>query len=288
MKAAAIGTFDGVHEGHRLLLRTLREQAARHGLDPIVVTFDRHPLEVVAPQRAPLRLSTSDEQLRLLAEERVEVTVVPFTQQTRILTAEQWLRRLRDTMGVRLVVLGYDNTFGSDGRHLSASDYDAIGEALGLLVAHAPRLDGVSSSAVRRAVAAGDVELAAKMLGRPYALEGAVEHGRHLGTGLGFPTANVAVSDRMAVPADGVYACYVALPGGVRRKAVVNVGTRPTVEAHGERSVEAHILSWSGDLYGCRVRVEFIRRLRSEMKFGSLRQLREAIARDAAQASLLP
>lgn len=287
MKAAAIGTFDGVHEGHRLLLRCLRQKAAKAGLEPLVITFDRHPLEVVAPERAPLRLSTPEQQMRMLRAEGVDVCVVPFTESTRSLTAEEWLRRLRDTMGVRLVVLGYDNTFGSDGRQLSASDYDAIGKALGLGVVHAPRLDGVSSSAVRRAVAAGDVELAARMLGRYFTLEGCVEHGRHLGTGLGFPTANLTAALRSAIPANGVYACYASMPGGERRKAVVNVGTRPTVEAHGERTVEAHIPGWKGDLYGRRLRLEFVSRLRGETRFGSLEELREAIARDAAQAASL-
>ena len=209
----------------------------------------------------------------------VKVLRLGFDESLRRLTAAEWLRRMRQA-DVEVVVVGYDNTFGCDGRSLGLEDYFRLGREENVAVEEAPVLQGVSSTLVREALAGGRVEEAARMLGRPYTVAGAVVHGRHLGRELGFPTANVDHDIRMVLPASGVYAAEVAMPDGTLRIAVVNVGTRPTVSNGNDISLEAHIPDFRGDLYGKDVSVRFIRRIRDERKFGSADELRGAIRAD--------
>lgn len=278
-KIVTTGTFDGVHKGHREVLDFMKERGAALGLSPAVVTFDRHPLEVISPERAPKLLMTPDARDAALSSLGVEVVRLAFDESLRRLTAAQWLRRMHRA-GVEEVVVGYDNTFGCDGRSLRMEDYFRLGRAEGIAVEEAPLLPGVSSTLVRDALAQGRVEDAARMLGRPYVLTGTVVHGRHLGHKLGFPTANVDCGSRLAIPAPGVYAADVVLPYGALRKAVVNIGSRPTVDNGSDISVEAHIPGFSGDLYGKTVSLRFLRRLRDEHRFGSLDELQAAIRAD--------
>ena len=278
-KIVTTGTFDGVHKGHRKVLDFMKERGAALGLSPAVVTFDRHPLEVISPERAPKLLMTPDDRDAALSSFGVEVVRLAFDESLRRLTAAQWLRRMHRA-GVEEVVVGYDNTFGCDGRSLRMEDYFRLGRAEGIAVEEAPLLPGVSSTLVRDALAQGRVEDAARMLGRPYMLTGTVVHGRHLGHKLGFPTANVDCGSRLAIPAPGVYAADVVLPYGSLRKAVVNIGSRPTVDNGSDISVEAHIPGFSGDLYGKTVSLRFLRRLRGEHRFGSLDELQAAIRAD--------
>ncbi|MDE6716619.1 MAG: riboflavin biosynthesis protein RibF [Muribaculaceae bacterium] len=274
-RAVTVGTFDGVHRGHREVLRTLREEAAARGLVPSVVTFDRHPLEIVAPERAPRLLQLPEERAAMLRETGVEVIEVAFTSELSAMTAREWAAILRDHYGMRLLISGYDNKFGSDGRAMSAADYLRLGEEMGFAVVTAPELSGICSSAIRRAVAAGDMTRAAEMMGRPYSLSGRVEEGRHLGRTIGFPTANLAVSPRILLPAPGVYAGRLdGMP------AVINIGDNPTVGQGNPITVEAHAIGFSGDLYGRDLRLEFSERIRGERKFGSLEQLKEQIGKD--------
>lgn len=278
-KIVTTGTFDGVHKGHREVLDFMKERGAALGLSPAVVTFGRHPLEVISPERAPKLLMTPDDRDAALSSLGVEVVRLAFDESLRRLTAAQWLRRMHRA-GVEEVVVGYDNTFGCDGRSLRMEDYFRLGRAEGIAVEEAPLLPGVSSTLVRDALAQGRVEDAARMLGRPYVLTGTVVHGRHLGHKLGFPTANVDCGSRLAIPAPGVYAADVVLPYGALRKAVVNIGSRPTVDNGSDISVEAHIPGFSGDLYGKTVSLRFLRRLRDEHRFGSLDELQAAIRAD--------
>ena len=278
-KIVTTGTFDGVHKGHSKVLDFMKERGAALGLSPAVVTFDRHPLEVISPERAPKLLMTPDDRDAALSSLGVEVVRLAFDESLRRLTAAQWLRRMHRA-GVEEVVVGYDNTFGCDGRSLRMEDYFRLGRAEGIAVEEAPLLPGVSSTLVRDALAQGRVEAAARMLGRPYMLTGTVVHGRHLGHKLGFPTANVDCGSRLAIPAPGVYAADVVLPYGALRKAVVNIGSRPTVDNGSDISVEAHIPGFSGDLYGKTVSLRFLRRLRDEHRFGSLDELQAAIRAD--------
>lgn len=278
---ATVGTFDGVHRGHSAVLDTLCATGREEGLSPLVITFDRHPLEVVAPAKAPAALTVPDRQEELLSKWDVRVVRVPFTERLAALTAGEWIGVLAREYGVRKIVLGYDNTFGCDGVSLSLDDYARLAEPYGVSVMRAPVVDGISSSAVRKAVAAGDVERAAVMLGRPYMLEGIVVHGNALGSTFGWPTANLQPDPRLLVPAPGVYAAEAILPDGREFPAMVNIGTRPTLGIGGRLSVEAHILGFKGSLYSLPFRLRFHSRLRDERKFPSLGHLKEALCNDA-------
>lgn len=279
-----VGTFDGVHRGHLEVLRTLREYGASHALRPIAVTFDRHPLEIIAPERAPLLLQSEEERLDAMRSAGVEAVSVPFTDAVRNLTARRWMSCLRDRLSARALVTGYDNRFGSDGRRMVHSDYVNLGGELGLDVVEAPELPGVCSTAVRDAISAGDMSRAAEMLGHPYEVEGEVVEGRRLGRQIGFPTANLDISSRRLLPAPGVYAAYAVTDSGDRYPAVVNIGDNPTVGPGNPITVEANLIGFYGDLYGHRMRLQFIEHLRGECRFPDLAALTARIARDRAEA----
>lgn len=284
-RVATVGTFDGVHRGHRAVLQTVKRIADAEGLRPAVITFDRHPLEVVAPERAPKRLMTPADEAATLASLGLEVEVIPFTRELMGLSAGEWMERMARDMGVRTLVVGYDNTFGRDGIDMSVADYIRLGRLHGIEVVKAPIVPAISSSAIRRAVGEGRVEKAAGMLGRPYSLEGTVEQGNRLGRTIGFPTANLRPEAGRLVPANGVYSADAILPGGERRRAVVNIGVRPTVGDNLRPTVEAHIIGWHGDLYGKELILEFLRHLRDERRFDSLDSLKRQIEADTAEAS---
>lgn len=284
-RVATVGTFDGVHRGHRAVLQTVKRIADAEGLRPAVITFDRHPLEVVALERAPKRLMTPADEAATLASLGLEVEVIPFTRELMGLSAGEWMERMARDMGVRTLVVGYDNTFGRDGIDMSVADYIRLGRLHGIEVVKAPIVPGISSSAIRRAVGEGRVEKAAGMLGRPYSLEGTVEQGNRLGRTIGFPTANLRPEAGRLVPANGVYSADAILPGGERRRAVVNIGVRPTVGDNLRPTVEAHIIGWHGDLYGKELTLEFLRHLRDERRFDSLDSLKRQIEADTAEAS---
>ncbi len=277
--AVTVGTFDGVHRGHRAVLACLREEAGMRGLEPLAVTFDRHPLVTVAPDRAPKMITGAGERDSMIAGCGVSVRRVEFTEDVRRMTAAEWMRELRDRYGARLIVLGYDNRFGCDGATMTDEDLRRAGRSLGLDVMMAPVVEGCSSSAVRRSVAEGDMEAAAGMLGRPFSLSGTGVPGRQLGRTIGVPTANLAFDPGMLLPRAGVYAASVMTPGGMR-EAVVNVGSCPTVTDGDSVTVEAHLLDYSGDLYGQTISIFFHGRLRDERKFGSLDQLTRQIGLD--------
>lgn len=283
--AATVGTFDGVHRGHQMLLESLRTAASAGGLTPVAYTFDRHPLEIVAPARAPKMLCSPGERCARIAAMDVVPQVLPFTEELRHLTAREWMSWLRDERGAELIVIGYDNTFGSDGRGLSPIDYMALADELGIALIEAPVVPGISSSAIRKAVAAGDVESASEMLGRQYAITGKVVAGKQIGRSIGVPTANLEVKEDIAIPAGGVYAAKVSIGKGEECAAVVNIGTRPTVDACGIASIEAHLIGFQGDLYDRTLALSFIRRLRDERRFESLTALKNQIAIDIESAT---
>ncbi len=280
-RGVTVGTFDGVHLGHREVLSTLRTECASRGLSPLVITFDRHPLSVLAPERVPGQLMETEEKLQLLGKEDMAVQSLIFTTGLAGVSARNWLRRMRDEYDAGLVVIGYDNTFGCDGRSLDSGDYIRIGREEGLEVVVAPSLPGISSSAIRKAVEEGDMENASRMLGRSYMLSGEVVHGKALGRTLGFPTANLHVEPGRKLPKKGVYAALVEIEGVEKRyKGVVNIGVRPTVDSAGVPSIEVHLLDYKGDLYGRRLGLELLQFLRGEKKFADLSALKEAIRTD--------
>ncbi len=284
--AVALGVFDGIHLGHRAILATAVGEARRHGLVALACTFEPHPLEVLQPARAPLPLTTLEERLALIAEAGIDATViVAFTPAVAALEPETFVRDvLVGALKARDVVVGFNHRFGRGARG-DAALLEALGPRLGFR-AHvvAPLLvDGipVSSSEVRQALQAGDLERAARLLGRPYSVEGEVVRGAGRGRTLGFPTANVKTRRPLPLPA-GVYACRAFL-GADRYPAVINVGVRPTF-GETELLVEAHLLDFSGDLYGRRLSLAFLRRLREERKFPDVEALRRQIALDVAAA----
>lgn len=279
-RGAAIGTFDGVHLGHAEVLKTLREASGEKGLTPIAVTFDRHPLELIAPARAPKAITTIAKKEELIAKTGVSPMIVPFDEELRKTTAREWMELLHDEHGVRLLVVGYDNTFGCDGVNMSIADYRHIGEQLEMEVIEAPLVAGVSSSAVRKAVALGDIADANDMLGRHFLLPGNVVKGNQLGRTIGFPTANVIPAPGLVVPGNGVYAAKAVLPDGHHLPAMVNIGTRPTIRRGNDLTVEAHIISWKGDLYGKEISLIFHSRLRDEQQFNSIDSLRRQLEAD--------
>lgn len=284
-KAVTIGTFDGVHRGHRLVLDTLKKEATRRGLQPVAITFDRHPLDLVAPHRAPGNLMSTDRKADLIRLEGVEPLILPFTEQLRGMRAYEWLDYIHRKYDVSLLVAGYDNTFGSDGIDMSIADYKAMGDSIGIEVISAPEEKGVSSSAIRKAVKSGDILKARSLLGHRPEIEGKVMPGFHVGHKIGFPTANLQVSSRSVMPPSGVYAAVAFIDDGTEgMPAMVNIGFRPTFEGTAKESmhqtVEAHIIGMEDELYGKRIRLEFVGRLRDERRFGSVDGLVEQLHKD--------
>lgn len=278
------GTFDGLHRGHRLLLESLRMEGERRGWKPVVVTFDRHPLAMINPARAPHILMLPGERDAHLRDLGFEVAEVHFDEEMRRLTAEAWMRRLRDEYGAKGVMLGYDNTFGSDGTDLGIRDYEELGRGMGIEVLSCGVEPGVSSSDIRRALAAGDIAGANAMLGYDWTLRGNVVHGREMGRDIGFRTANLSVDPRLQLPGRGVYATMVTMPDGTELPAVTNIGMRPTFGEQGPVSVETHIPGFAGDLYGAELCIRPVTKIRDEERFKTIGDLRLGIERDVARS----
>lgn len=282
----ALGAFDGVHLAHRAVLGTAVNRGRELGIPAVACTFDPHPMEVLQPDRSPIPITTMQEGLGLIAATGIDGAVIlAFTHETAAIEPEAFVKDvLLARLRVREVVVGFNHTFGRGARG-NANLLEALAERLAFRAHVVPPLavEGVpvSSSAIRSALQRGDVEYAAKLLGRPYSVAGVVVQGAGRGRSLGFPTANVQPEKALLV-ATGVYVCRVDLEGGCHA-AVVNVGVRPTFGEH-VVAVEAHVLDFSGDLYGRRLGLSFLKRLRGEMKFPSVDALREQIRRDVASA----
>jgi riboflavin kinase / FMN adenylyltransferase len=284
--AVALGTFDGVHLGHRAILGTALGRARAVGLDAVACTFDRHPMEILNPERAPLPITTVEERLALIGETGVDVVIVlAFTRELAAIEPEAFVKDvLLGRLRAREIVVGDSHRFGRAARGDARMLVDLSGR-FGFQAHVVPPMavDGavVSSSEIRAALQRGDVSGAARSLGRPYGITGQVTSGAGRGRTLGFPTANID-PDRPVLVARGVYRGLVTVDGG-GHAAVVNVGVRPTF---GETTlaVEAHLLDFAGDLYGRRVRLDFLARLRDEMRFPSIEDLKAQVARDIAAA----
>jgi len=293
-RAVAIGAFDGVHLGHQAVLRLVHDLARARRLSSTVLTFDRHPAEVVRPASAPKLLTTLDQKLELLdATGSVdECLVLPFDEARSKEPAEDFVSEvLAGVLDARLVVVGADFHFGYK-RHGDVALLQRMGSELGFEVLGlnlvAPDADDTpdgglpySSTRARELLAAGDVVGAAKILGRPHEVRGTVERGDQRGRELGFPTANVAVPERVCLPADGVYAGSYVGEDDVERAAAVSLGRRPTFYAEsGMRLLEAYVLDFDADLYGQRARVRFHRRLRGQERFEAVDDLIAQMTRD--------
>lgn len=283
----AFGNFDGLHVGHRAIVGLLRAEAARLGGHQVaLVTFDPHPLTLLRPELAPTAIEPLATRVRRMHGAGVDrVVVLRFDEALRATSADAFGAQLFDVLGARAVVVSADSRFGAGGAG-TAETLRRLAAARGARVVQIPAVfrDGrpVSSSRVRRAVEQGDVVEAARLLERPFCLHGRVVPGDRRGRELGFPTANLDVGGQVR-PAAGVYAGWLEVEGAMWR-AVANLGVRPTVDGQQWR-VEAHVLDWSGDLYGKPVGLHLTARLRAEQRFAGLAELRAAIADDAARAS---
>ena len=283
-----VGTFDGVHRGHWAVLEEISRRAAASGGRSVLVTFAPHPLEVVNPEAAPRLLTLDDEKRAILAQSAVNhVAFLPFTHALSLYSGVQFVRDLlekRFTLGE--LVIGYDHGFGR-GRSGDVDLLRKLGQEDGFVVDVVPAvmMDGrpVSSTLIRRAVAGGDLETARRGLGRWYSATGPVVRGAGRGRLLGVPTVNVApLSPKKLLPPDGVYAARVSF-GGERRGAMLNLGPRPTF-GDATRTLEAHLFDFSDDLVGRTVTVEFLRRLRDTVRFGSVDELKRQLERDRESA----
>ncbi len=286
--AVAVGAFDGVHRGHQAVIASAREAAQRLGAPLAVVSFDPHPRRLFQPEAAPFGLMTADQMARALALLGVDrLYLIPFDAEMAGMSDEAFARRvLSEGLGVVHVAVGFDFTFGK-GRSGSPEALRAYGETLGFTVSVTDRIDDasglkLSSSAVREALKAGDMDRAAAILGRPFAIQGEVIHGDKRGRTIGVPTANIAMSDYMR-PAYGVYATRTRLPDGRVIRGVANLGVRPMFEIE-QPLLEIWLLDFNESLYGQTLETELVAFLRGEMKFDGLDALKVQIEADAAVA----
>ncbi len=287
--AATIGFFDGLHLGHRHLIGQLKSVAAERDLCTMAVTFGHHPRKVLKSDYRPQLLTDAAEKTTLLRQSGLDTcALLDFTPQMAAMTAREFMTdMLMGQLGVKVLLMGYDHHFGSD-RGLNFDDYQTIGRSCGMEVIQATPLvvDGqaVSSSRIRRLVAEGQVQAAARLLGRYYAIGGVVIEGHHVGRKLGFPTANIRLADaERLIPSSGVYAVW-AEAAGQYHKAMLNIGHRPTLQNGNDLSIEAHLLDFTGNLYGQNLRLNLVDRLRDERRFDSLDSLARQIGHDAEQA----
>lgn len=284
---AATGFFDGVHKGHRMVIETLCSEAAKLGAESLVVTFWPHPRTVLQNGARELRLLNSleekKEKLLSLGVDRVEV--LDFTREFATMTSAEYLRCLKERFGVTGVLLGYDNTIGSD--LLSPLEAAQVARETGLDVVMAPGVKSgdatISSTRIRRSLSDGDVRSAAAMLGYSYSLRGVVVAGNRLGRTIGFPTANLRLYDPLKqIPGNGVYLTKVHLQGR-EYWGMTNIGVKPTVSSGREVTIETNIFGYDDECYGLDISLEFADRIREERKFPSLNELAIQLEKDKQQ-----
>ncbi len=287
---ATIGVFDGVHRGHQALLARVAAAARREGCRSAAITFDPPPEAVLAPASAPFQLTLLDRKRALLEAAGIDrVHVVRFTPEVARMPAADFVTRLLlDLFDIRGLVIGYDFHFGAQGRgdaallrSIGARRECWIEEVEAVLDAGQP----ISSTRIRSLVGEGRVDEAARLMARPYLLEGRVVRGRGIGSALLVPTANLDPDPRQLLPGDGVYVIE-ALIGPARHAGVASIGTSPSIAPTAQRLVEAHLLDFSGDLYGRRLALEFHGRLRGQQRFADPGELRAAIEDDIKQARI--
>jgi len=282
-----LGVFDGLHLGHQLIVKTVVERANTIAAVPTVITFEPHPRAVLHPESAPPLLQTFDQKIEALSVLGIDQTIViHFDQAFSQIRAEDFLRDVVvDRLHAKEVYLGRGFFFGHN-REGNIDLLRRVSSQLGFVADEVPevRLRGkrIGSTVIRQLLTDGRVNLARRMLGRPYGIEGPVARGDARGVGLGFPTANVQPHNRV-IPRRGVYVTATLIEGQWRR-SVTNIGVRPTFGDALEPSVETHVIDWSGDLYGDVLRVRFLHRLRDERKFGSIDELKTQIERDVSRA----
>lgn len=285
--ALTIGVLDGVHRGHQALLARLRDEARKRALAPGVVTLHPHPITVLRPEIAPSYLTSLEDRMELLRQAGADwVIPLTFTGEVSEISAEELATAFYETLRMRLMVLGPDASFGRGAPKDTPDRMRALGAQLGFEVIQVEPLmhdhERYSSTAVRKALAAGQMDRVTALLGRNYTLGGPVVHGFERGRTIGFPTANISVAADRALPGIGVYATRAHVTGRTFGGAT-NIGKRPTFDA-GHVSVETHLLDFEGDIYGERMNLEVIHRIRPEQQFSGIDELKAQIARDVASA----
>lgn len=277
-----IGNFDGIHRGHIEIFRRLKLQSEQLGLPSVVVTFEPHPLKVLAPESPPPLITTYDQKAALIAEAGIDcLAVIEFTSEFSRMPAEQFVRDiLCESLGMRHIIIGHDYAFGRD-RQGNYETLARLGKECGFTLED---LDPVgesdtifSSSLARRLINSGDLPAATAILGRYHVISGRVIHGRQIGAKIGFPTANIATPNEL-IPPDGVYAVMVAVDG-VLRQGACSIGTNPTF-GDGERTIEVFLLDYTGQLYDHEIAICFVQRLRETRKFYDVEELIHTIEGD--------
>lgn len=282
-----VGTFDGIHLGHRAVLSYLHDRAVQRGLASLLVTFEPHPLIILNPDAAPQLLTVGPEKKEYLAQCDVDyVTFLSFTHELSKLTPREFVQLLLDRYSMKELVIGFDHGFGK-GRSGDSTVLKALGKEFGfdvdVVAAVTEHERPVSSTLIRRSIAGGDLETAAGLLGRRYSISGRVVAGAGRGEGLGFRTVNLAVPDsHKLLPPDGVYAVWVETKRG-RIGGMMNQGGRPTF-GDDERVLEAHLFDFEGDLYGTEVKLSWCERVRDTLRFSSAEALREQLKKDEIAA----
>lgn len=282
--AATIGCFDGVHRGHRYLIKQVRAAAQAHGLKSAFITFPVHPRVVMQADYQPQLLSCLQQKTEIISNLDADYCILlPFTHELSQLSAREFMQHLHDQFKVEVLVIGYDHRFGHN-RSEGFLDYCRYGKELGIEVIQAKALieEGVSisSSLIRQLIQQGNIIEANHYLGYHYFIDGTIVGGYKVGRKLGFPTANLQPScpDKL-IPGEGVYAVYAYI-NGERHRAMLNIGHRPTVGNGPERSIEAHIIDFHQDIYHEHMRIEFIQQIRKEKKFDSLDKLVDQLHQD--------
>jgi len=283
---ATVGFFDGVHIGHRFLMEELKKIASTQHLKSVVVTFDQHPHKVLNADFQPKLLTTLDERLFQIGSTGVDACVVlNFTREMSLLSARDFLKEvLHDQLNVQTLLVGHDHRFGHN-REDGLAEYMRYGEEFGIKVIEAQRfatedMPHISSSVIRRALLDGDVETANRLLMYEYSFEGKVVNGFKVGHKIGFPTANlIPLSEEKLIPGVGVYAVR-ARCNEKRFKAMMDIGYRPTFGDDNKLTIEVHIIDFNEDIYKKNIRIDFIRRLRNEIKFDTVEELIEQLYRD--------
>lgn len=274
---ATIGMFDGVHRGHQFVLQHVADEARQRGLQSMAITFDKS---------GPQTLTPLDQKRLLLTKTGIDhIEVLTFNEALKQMTAREFMEQeLRDRLGVKVLLTGYDNRFGHN-RTEGFEDYVRYGKELGIEVLQLPQEGEISSSIIRQLVIDGDIHKANELLGNPYTILGRVEHGEHIGTKLGYPTANLVLIDKcQLIPAAGVYAVKIRLENSVEWKhGMMNIGMRPTFDGQ-HQTLEVNVFRLKENLYGQQLQVAFIERLRGEQRFDSIEALKEQLRQDAIEA----
>lgn len=284
---ATIGNFDGLHLGHQAIIERVKAYAETLGVPSCVVIFEPQPLEYIAPDKTPIRLTRIREKLELLKQQAIDIVLcLPFNQHLKDLSASQFIEQiLINGLHVKHIEVGDDFCFGA-GRQGNFTRLLEAGQQFGFTVEDAKTvmLDGarISSTRVRNALAIGDLELVRRLLGREFSLSGKIIHGQRLARLLGFPTANVQIKRKLA-PLQGVYVVSCVIQGSIHY-GVANIGTRPTIQNDGKSHLEVHLLGFNGDIYNQHMSVTFHHKLRDEKKFNSLEELTAAINQDVTNA----